>query len=454
MTQIIEEFAKQFKEVLATFSAGEDVSVEQAEKVLTGKVYQLITGYLGALYEAKDEEIRQDKQRRKDAGMTVQRRNDERQILSVFGGINYRRTYYKVANGYEYPVDSIAGVEPYERISQGTGLALVSNACRYSYARSAEIVTGGEFSKQTVMRKIRQIEVSKPAVRETRKKIAVLHIDADEDHVALQTGENAIVPVVTVYEGKKRVCKGRNRCENAFSISRFGWKAEDFWCLVYDEIAARYDIDEAAVYLHADGGNWIQEALNWFPGMKFVLDDYHKNKYIKLAVSGIDKKTAKQYEEAIRDSLHETDDYLLQEIKASMLVTFPDRKKTIRQGLDYLLSFFDGIHIKDTDCESRNGGASEPHVQHVLSARLSSIPMGWSRETLKHLAPVLAAKEGTFTSSAPEEEQKNRVVRETQKKTARHTLGLADPDRSVRFTVFDYGNTPLTKALHAFGDFH
>ncbi|MGI6486046.1 MAG: UPF0236 family transposase-like protein [Tepidanaerobacteraceae bacterium] len=39
----------------------------------------------------------------------------------------------------------------------------------------------------------------------------VIHIDADEDHVSLQDGKNAIVPLITIYEGTKRIGK-RGKC--------------------------------------------------------------------------------------------------------------------------------------------------------------------------------------------------------------------------------------------------
>ena len=50
----------------------------------------------------------------------------------------------------------------------------------------------------------------------------------------------------------------------------------------------------------------------------------------------------------------------------------------------------EGVSIRKQEPEAKNGGATEPHVSHVLSDRLSSRPKGWSKETLKHFAPILA----------------------------------------------------------------
>ena len=58
----------------------------------------------------------------------------------------------------------------------------------------------------------------------------------------------------------------------------------------------------------------------------------------------------------------------------------------ILESARYLSRFVKGISICKTDCRANNGGCTEPHVSHILSSRLSSRPMTWSRKTLKKLA--------------------------------------------------------------------
>lgn len=452
MTRIIDECVARFKDILTAFNEREDISLGTAEVVLTKQIYGLVAEYLGALYEAKDDEIRINKAQRKADGLVVERRNDKRQLVSSFGVVSYKRTYYKVANGYDYPVDHIAGIEQYSRISSGTSIALAATACTNSYENSSRLVTGGAVSRQTVMRKIRLMEIPETPSLPQKKKVSVLHIDADEDHVSLQNGKNVIVPIVCIYEGKEKVCKGRNRCINAFSVSKYGSDYDGFWDSVLTEVEARYDISDATIYLHADGGSWIQKAKDWFPNLVFVLDDYHKNKAIKRAVSGIARKDAEQYAEAIRDSFLEGDARLLTEIRDSLLLTYPERSKTIQQGLDYLIRFFDAIHLRAANPDSVLGGASEPHVQHVLSERLSSTPKAWSEETLKHLVPILAARQSAIACPIREVSTKEPHCEQVEKKQKmKNTAGMIDPDLVIYFPAEAYKKTSLSTTLKAYG---
>ncbi len=111
--------------------------------------------------------------------------------------------------------------EYYQRVSNGVGLELVDAAREMSYAKASRVVTSGLVTKQTVMRKIREAAPAAEAV--VRRKVPVLHADADEDHVKLQTGDRRIVPLISAYEGIERNGK-RGVCKNVFHCSEFGRK--------------------------------------------------------------------------------------------------------------------------------------------------------------------------------------------------------------------------------------
>ena len=102
------------------------------------------------------------------------------------------------------------------------------------------------------------------------------------------------------------------------------------------------------------------------------------------------------------------------------------------EATNYLLSNFDAIHIYSTDAEERNGGATEPHVSHVLSSRLSSRPMGWSSKTLKKFVPILAAGQCTFQQAQTSAETATKTESLHKKvaaaKALEHSLGLPHPD--------------------------
>jgi len=450
--RIINEVGEKLKREFREFFSGKQTDIQTAEACFSRWIAEATLELLQAYYEDIDRQLWEDKAGRKSAGLTVERRGDKREQLTLLGRLEYRRTYYKKASGgYEYPVDQIAGVNAYERISEGTGLSLVDASCEMSYEKASEYVVGKQVSRQTVMNKLRKASPKQEPVE--YRTVEELHIDADEDHVNLQDKADTIVPLVSVYEGIERQ-GNRGICKNVFHISEYGKSPSELWEQVDDEIERRYDLSHANIYLHGDGATWIKQGLDYLPNCEFVLDRYHKNKAIKQALSGIDRLAGSQYERSIRSALDDGDRNRLLSIRDRMLNRYPDREKTIRENLDYLLSNFDAITITTRDKAALNGGCTEPHVSHVLSARLSSRPMGWSKETLRRFVPILASGAATFDEPTEQEEHvyppASAFLKDTKRRFLPDTLGLADPDTSVTFPARANKVTPLFNALRPF----
>lgn len=448
MRDIIAREIEKLKREIEKFFENNEVSLDSAEAYFTQRIGETVRGLLTACYEQQDAELLADKAGRKEAGLVVERRGDVRQVVTQLGVVSYHRTYYACREGgYSYPIDQVVGLESYQRVSSGVGEELVEAAREMSYAKASRIVTGGLVTKQTVMKKIRE---AVPAVEPVlRKKVPVLHVDADEDHVKLQTGDSRIVPLVSVYEGIERNGK-RGICKNVFHCSEFGKKTEDLWEEVLTEMERRYDLTNTRIYLHGDGASWIKTGLEWLPNSVFVLDRYHINKALKSAVSGIERKSGCQYEYHLRQALNEGDRDYFCSVRDSLLLRWPEREKTILEATNYLLSNFDAIHIYTTDAEARNGGATEPHVSHVLSSRLSSRPMGWSPKTLKKFVPILAAGRCSFRSEITEQPPKKAEPQKyTPSKIPGATLGLPHPDMVASMPAKSGKITPLYRLLNS-----
>jgi hypothetical protein len=118
------------------------------------------------------------------------------------------------------------------------------------------------------------------------------------------------------------------------------------------------------------------------------------------------------------------------------------------------LKHINGIHICTDDAEANNGGCTEPHVSHVLSARLSSRPMKWSGKTLTMLAPMLAVRGELEPAESVQEISalQSRAVNAVRKSFAgKHRLGLPDPAAIGRIPVLSIGkNTPLKRAVQIY----
>lgn len=451
MKDIIAREIAKLKREIEKFFEKDEVCLDLAEVYFTQRIGETVRGLLTACYEQKDAELLADKAGRKESGLVVERRGDVRQVVTQLGVVSYHRTYYaNRSGGYSYPIDQVVGLESYQRVSSGVGVGLVESAREMSYAKASRIVTGGQVSKQTVMRKIREARPTVEPVQ--RQKVSALHVDADEDHVKMQSGDSRIVPLISVYEGIERNGQ-RGVCKNVFHCSEFGKKTEDLWEETLTEMERRYDLTDTKIYLHGDGAPWIRQGLGWLPNSVFVLDRYHVNKALKSTVSGIERKSGSQYEYHLRRALNEGDRDYFCSVRDSLLARWPERTNTILENCSYLLDNLDAIHIYNTDPEARKGGATEPHVSHVLSSRLSSRPMAWSAKTLKKFVPILAAGQCTFqreqasVGAAVKTEQLHKKA--AASKEMKHSLGLPHPDMVASMPAKSGKLTPLYRLLNS-----
>lgn len=451
MKDIIARELEKLKSEIEKFFEQDEIGLDMAEEYFIQRIGETVRGLLTACYEQKDVQLLADKAGRKEVGLVVERRGDVRHVVTQLGVVSYHRTYYASHNGgYCYPIDQVVGLESYQRVSSGVGLGLVESAREMSYAKASQNITGGLVTKQTVMQKIRKAQ---PAVEPVlRQKVAVLHVDADEDHVKLQTGDSRIVPLISVYEGIERNGK-RGVCKNVFHCSEFGKKTDTLWEEVLTEMERRYDLTGTKIYLHGDGAPWIKQGLEWLPNSVFVLDRYHINKALKGAVSGIERKSGCQYEYHLRQALNEGDRDYFRSVRDSLLARWPAREKTILENSNYLMDHFEAIHIYNTDPEARKGGATEPHVSHVLSSRLSSRPMGWSTKTLKKFVPILAAGQCTFQRAQASVGTATKTERLYKKAVAatviENSLGLPHPDMVASMPAKSGKVTPLYRLLNS-----
>ena len=390
---------------------------------------------MGVYAETVDEAIVLDKASRREAGYAVERRGDERKLQSRVGEVSYGRTYYKKASGgYEYLTDTVLGIEPRSRVSDGLSLALVKAARDMSYSKACGHIADGGVSRQTVMGRIRQSCAGETPL-EGHRHVPELHLDADEAHVTMRGGSNSEVPLISVYEGIETKGK-RTYCKNVFHISEYGKTPDELWEQALTEIERRYDMTGTRVYLHGDGANWIKTCCDWLPQAIFVLDKYHKNKAIKVMTAGLDKETRKTFDAAVREALSVEDIQFFGELAQVLCAEQPERADKIQESAGYLEKHIGGISICEKDPGANNCGCTEPHVSHILSTRLSTRPMTWSKQTLKHLAPILASRQTVLRKTQPEKPELPKPLIKTaaqanrtfSKRNRKWSAGMPHPD--------------------------
>ncbi len=328
--------------------------------------------------------------------------------MLMIGTLTYERDYCydKNSGRYFYPVDEILSVEKYERIGKSVNAELVNKATEYSYAKSANLVTDGKVSRQTVRNSILKINVPEKEPKETAKEVRELHIFADEDHAHMQKPDkakgkkNQIVPMVTVTEGIVPISTNRNATVNAMHFVDEEFDSKRLWESVDGYISVAYSKETLdKVYLHGDGGNWIKSGLSERSDVVRVMDGYHFGKRTReISKLYPDAKLRSRVTRAIIND----DKRRLETIIQSLLCNAQDVSAYSRakEYGKYLFSYYD--EIRNSLVLDIPGSCTEGLVSHVLSSRFSRNPMGWSAKGLGTLSKakvyvlnggVLAAKD-------------------------------------------------------------
>jgi hypothetical protein len=281
----------------------------------------------------------------------------------------------------------------------------------------------GALTKQTVLNKIRKTKGLELIPSGEKKKVNVLYVVADEDHVPLQNGRNVIVPLITVHEGIEKVSKNRNKCRNAKHFTRYGKKTKHLWEEVSAWLREEYDLDcVGRIYLHGDGAKWIKYGLELLPNSKIVLDSFHLEKALKQVTAG----KRKEFLPRLRKAFNMYDLEGIYTIMEEMLLEVEDIKevKIIQDFWKYISNNWDGIEIKRYEPQC-GGSCTEAQISHVLADRLSRKPLGWSEKGLEYMSLLRVYKEngGIVTrdnilkrdEKKPLSEMEKRVVAQVKK---------------------------------------
>lgn len=124
--------------------------------------------------------------------------------------------------------------------------------------------------------------------------------------------------------------------------------------------------------------------------------------------------------------------------------------KRIKEFKQYVINNWIGIEIYKTgNC---GGSSTEAHVSHVLSARMSSRPMGWSREGLKYMAELRAFCANGGTVGVEHLISKGRVpgiVRKAMKRAQRLFHAITQETLGNLAAIKTGKVTPISKILRS-----
>ena len=385
---------KKLEKVMVNYSDDMTKIAELVQGVTKG-VVDLGLSIIAEEWESYDELLRNRKDLRSEWYIV---RRDETTLLTSLGSVTYHKTLFKnkFTGEHEYLLDRIMGIEKHARMTEDAETKLLEEAVQSSYRKGGENVSITEevVSKETVMNKIHVLQFPKAKPQPEKKLLKYLYIDADEDHVSLQyineKGDitkprtNTIMPkLIYVYEGIINE-NGRNILINRRyfgGVYEGGNEIEALWKEVSEYIEESYDVDALIkIYINGDGASWIKSGQKLLRKAKIVLDRFHMHKYIIGATSHLLDSVEDARSEIYRAIRKQKKGQAEEVFEKILEVTESESKaKTVEAAKTYILGNWPGImqQVKDKNKEVKC--SAEGHISHVLSDRMSSRPLGWSK---------------------------------------------------------------------------
>jgi hypothetical protein len=369
---------------------------EDFSKLVLGtkeKLDKLGIEILKQMLEQVNELFRKDAIRKKE--WDIERKKDTKSLATIFGNVEYERTYYqnKKDGSYKYLSDEYLGIEVHDRMDTSFEAKLIELSIENSYRTSGEEVSDNiQFSSQTVMNCIRDLGEIDNLINvklQEKRDATVLYIEADEDHVALQQGGIIMPRLVYIHEGYEEQDgkSKRKKLKNVYYFSGVYSSSEELWLEVAQYIDLIYDEEKIEkIFISGDGASWIRQGLGWIKGTKFILDRYHLNKYIMIASGHMP-----MYRSELWHAINTINKDLLKNVFKEILnETVSETKlKAVIDVRRYILNNWDGIENYYAD-EDAMGCSAEGHVSHVLSDRLSSRPLGWCKTGVNQISRLRA----------------------------------------------------------------
>lgn len=165
-----------------------------------------------------------------------------------------------------------------------------------------------------------------------------------------------------------------------------------FWDRIYRYICDTYDVDRIKrIYLSADGGGWIKSGMKRINGLIFVMDEFHLSKYLIRLTSHMKDSTGDARKE-LYDAIRHGTKAEFNEVVDWLRDCLPDESvvSRIEEARAYFLNNWMPARRRLLHQDGVIGCSAEGHVSHLLSSRMSSRPMGWSRTGAKKMTRLRA----------------------------------------------------------------
>jgi len=343
----------------------------------------MVTSILPHLISQVDDVISQDPKRKKN-WETV--RMDRRVLTTSIGELHFQRRYYQHKQTKEraYLLDEELGIQANAKVNGDVRQRTVELASQQSYLKSAQAATTSSLSRMSACNYVGDLK-NFPALEAQgeRRVVKQLYVEADEDHVSLQDGKKIMVKLVYIHEGIKQEGKRRSLVNPRYLTSPLEDSPDKLWEKMSDYIGKQYDTEALeTIFLSGDGAPWIRTGEDWLYPCIPILDSFHVMKALRQLCGGkqdrinaflsyVHKNELNRAEALCEDILKETPE--------------PRRERKLKQS-HYLLNNW--LRILNQNYPGAQGCSAEGHISHILSERLSSRPLGWSKKNMMNISQL------------------------------------------------------------------
>lgn len=383
--KISQEMIKQFVGI-----QNHEVNFAKLVENIQSCVQEIGVSMIEALIIEADSALRQSSIRKRE--WFIQRNEDTKICATMLGPVELKRTYFKHKKDkhFSYLLDEYLEISPYDRMDIGLKSQLLETAAERSYQQTVnQFQHSGITSRETIKNVVHRLEVKDLTVYGKRraKTPKVLFIEADEDHVAYQDGTNRFMKLVYVHEGYQTNTgkTKRPQLKNCHYFSGLYLDGQRLWEEVYSYLDTSYDLNKVdRIYFSGDGAPWIKEGAKYIPNATFVLDQFHTVKCVKKACTGLVSGATVLLDWINKNHKEFVQAFFVSRLEDSTLSE--NQRKQIIQAKRYLLGNWEAIQNQQN--ADYIGCSAEGHVSHILSSRLSSRPLGWSKTGANNIAKM------------------------------------------------------------------
>ena len=361
---------------------------------LDNKLIEIAKSSLITIIEAIDKTYSNSIERKSKYHIKAYR---ERTILTVFGEITFKRTFYSDKNnkGCFCYVDKYLGLKKHDYFDP----YIKATILEYSANNSMPIVC--KMVNDLIGKRIKLEENFKYICRQTVRNIILeskfskienqelnipehesVYIMADEKFVATQNNDNKDVMIksIVVFDGIEGDKRRSLTNKKVFSGFKNGLMDD-----VLDYLYNVYDLDKLKnIFVMGDGAKWIRHLTGHFQINKntnvvFALDHYH----FKQATHHIGLERV--FEDVLNDYIINNDKKNFSDCCDELIKSFPHREKIIKAKKEYIINNFKNIHNLfkyNLSCPM------ESQISHNLAALFASRPKGYALKTLEKLIPL------------------------------------------------------------------